>query len=423
MWQQAGRAGRARQRAAAVLVAARTSWTSGSWPTRARSSSARRARDRQPLEPVRPPPHLACAAYELPLTDADSGYWPDDLDDGVRQLVLDGTLRLRDRRAYYAGGRSPAAGVSLRSGSSEEYQIVDVDNRLIGTIDGSRRSAASTPARCTCIKASTTPCSGWTSTTMSPSSSGGGRRDDPGPFAHDIRFLGEDEHTTVGRVRLSLGPVEVREQVVGYQRKSVYTGEVLGVEDLDLPPTRLVTRGFWYTIGDDVLADARLAPAQVLGTMHAIEHAGIGILPLFTICDRWDVGGCVDGRAPRHRAATIVIYDGYPAGRDRRAGVRRRPPARGGDTRRDHRVSLRRRVPRRACSRPSVGTGMSPSTRTARSPFCEPCWRKGAQGAEPICEVPNSRAGCFGDEGAETKRCGARRGPIRTSPRRGRAAG
>ena len=316
MWQQAGRAGRARQRAAAVLVAGEDQLDQ--WLMAHPREVFVRPPEPAIVNPSNPfvlLPHLACAAYELPLTDADSEYWADDLDGGVRQLVLDGTLRLRDRRAFYAGGRSPAAGVSLRSGSSEEYQIVDMDNRLIGTIDGSRAFSGVHPGAVYLHQgqhytvqrldiadhvAVVEPAAGDEMTQARSLT--------------DIRFLGEDEHTTVGRARLSLGPVEVREQVVGYQRKSVYTGEVLGVEDLDLPPTRLVTRAFWYTIGDDVLTDARLAPAQILGTMHAIEHAGIGILPLFTICDRWDVGGVSMAAHPDTGAATIVIYDGYPGG-------------------------------------------------------------------------------------------------------------
>jgi len=101
---------------------------------------------------------------------------------------------------------------------------------------------------------------------------------------------------------------------VAFQRKLLFTGEVLGIQDLDLPPTRLVTRAFWYTVGDDVLATAGLVPARVPGTVHAAEHASIGILPLFTICDRWDVGGVSTNWQPQTGTATIVIYDGYPGG-------------------------------------------------------------------------------------------------------------
>ena len=88
----------------------------------------------------------------------------------------------------------------------------------------------------------------------------------------------------------------------------------LGREPLDLPPTRLVTRAFWYTVAPEVLFAARLSPEQVPGTLHAVEHAGIGILPLFTICDRWDVGGVSTALLADTMSPTIVIYDGYPGG-------------------------------------------------------------------------------------------------------------
>ena len=50
------------------------------------------------------------------------------------------------------------------------------------------------------------------------------------------------------------------------------------------------------------------------GTLHAAEHAAIGMLPLFTICDRWDVGGVSTVRHADTDGATIFIYDGYPGG-------------------------------------------------------------------------------------------------------------
>ncbi|HMJ79321.1 MAG TPA: Zn-binding domain-containing protein, partial [Iamia sp.] len=118
----------------------------------------------------------------------------------------------------------------------------------------------------------------------------------------------------VGRVELSLGTVEVTSQVTGYQRRDVASGEVLGVVEVDLPPSRLVTRAFWYAIPTGLLRRAGLAPASWPGTLHAAEHTAIGMLPLFTICDRWDVGGvstpwCTDLGSP-----AIFVYDGYPGG-------------------------------------------------------------------------------------------------------------
>ena len=84
--------------------------------------------------------------------------------------------------------------------------------------------------------------------------------------------------------------------------------------ELDLPPTRLATRAFWYTVHDHVLEAADLAPRRVPGALHAAEHAGIGMLPLFTICDRWDVGGVSTAIHAQTGEATIFVYDGYVGG-------------------------------------------------------------------------------------------------------------
>jgi DEAD/DEAH box helicase domain-containing protein len=103
----------------------------------------------------------------------------------------------------------------------------------------------------------------------------------------------------------------------------------------------------------------------VPGTLHAVEHVAIGLLPLFTICDRWDVGGVSTPLQAETGLPTIVIYDGYPGG----AGIaelgyasadRHLQAARG-----HRRLPVHRRCPR-ACSRPSAATATSRSTSTAR---------------------------------------------------------
>ena len=99
-------------------------------------------------------------------------------------------------------------------------------------------------------------------------------------------------------------------------------------EPLDLPPARLVTRAFWYVI-DPALLDERRGRPPVPGTLHAAEHAAIGILPLFAICDRWDVGG-VSTVLRRHRRPDDLRLRRLPGRRrHRRARLRRgRPPPR-----------------------------------------------------------------------------------------------
>ncbi len=314
--QQAGRAGRTAQRSLAVLVA-------GSDQLDQWLMAHPREVFTRPPEPavvnLSNPfvllPHLACAAYEAPLSLDDERWWGEDLGEGVRQLVLGDRLVLRNRRAVWSGRGAPAPGIGLRTGSSEEYRIAEDDGRLVGTVDGARAFEAVHPGAIYLHQ-------GQSFRVVSL---------DLDDRAAIVEPIDDDEYTqvrsetnvqilsteatrTIGRVKLHLGAVQVTSHVVGYERRDARTHTSLGREPLDLPPTRLVTRAFWYTVGADVLAAARLSPEQVPGTLHAVEHAGIGILPLFTICDRWDVGGVSTAYLADTDAPTIVIYDGYPGG-------------------------------------------------------------------------------------------------------------
>jgi DEAD/DEAH box helicase domain-containing protein len=67
-------------------------------------------------------------------------------------------------------------------------------------------------------------------------------------------------------------------------------------------------------VPESVLAAADISTAAVGGTLHALKHAAIGMLPLFTICDRWDVGGVSTALQADTGQPSIFVYDGYPGG-------------------------------------------------------------------------------------------------------------
>jgi DEAD/DEAH box helicase domain-containing protein len=87
---------------------------------------------------------------------------------------------------------------------------------------------------------------------------------------------------------------------------------VLDTVYLDLPPTRFDTEGIWFTIPEVLTA---VVPSfDLLGALHAAEHAGIAMLPLLAICDRWDIGGLSTDWHPQTGTASIFIYEGFAGG-------------------------------------------------------------------------------------------------------------
>ena len=322
MWQQAGRAGRETRASIAALVAGDDQLDQ--WFVHHPTELFTRPPEPAVINPANPHvllPHLACAAYELPLTPTDDQWWPDLLDDGVRELVLDDTLRLRPphhRRgpaAVWARRGWPSRGVGLRSAGGDEFRIATPDGTLVGTVDGGRALRLVHPGAVYLHQGRS-----WRVADLDLDDrvalvepSDGGEYTQPRTTT-DITVLDHERHRRLGPVELALGPVRVSSQVIGYRRLDAFTGEQLGVHDLDLPPGQLETRAFWYVVPDEVLTDAGLTAATLPGALHAAEHAAIGILPLFTICDRWDVGGVSTPFLPETGAATIVVYDGYPGG-------------------------------------------------------------------------------------------------------------
>ena len=89
-----------------------------------------------------------------------------------------------------------------------------------------------------------------------------------------------------------------------------------------MPEQVFTTEALWFTLPQP-LVDSRLASAEdeehdaqrlVGGSLHGAEHTLIAVLPLYAMCDRWDIGGLSTPRHPDTDGAQIFIYDGFPGG-------------------------------------------------------------------------------------------------------------
>ena len=324
--QQIGRAGREHQASLAVLVAGEDQLDRYflDHPREVFTRSPERAVV-NPANPFILDPHLGCAAYEKPLDHTDERWWGAGLHDGVHRLVLDDRLRLRPGngptrgrfgpRAFWAARPRPSSGMGLRSGSAHEVVISYADGSIIGTVDRSRACEVvhpgaaylhhGRPYRVVELDLD----QGVAIVEADP-----GTEDTLARTEVDLRVHHTEARREVGSFTIGLAEIEVTSRVVGYQRREVLTGDILGTEALDLPPGHLSTRGVWWSIPDSLLAAAGIGERSVAGALHAAEHAAIGILPLFAICDRWDVGGVSTPWQMDLASAAVVIYDGYPGG-------------------------------------------------------------------------------------------------------------
>jgi DEAD/DEAH box helicase domain-containing protein len=121
----------------------------------------------------------------------------------------------------------------------------------------------------------------------------------------------EEKRKTKG-VNLYRGQVRVKRELLGFVKRNVATGEILGFEELNLPDWSFQTEAYWFSLPEIIVS--KVDSKELAGALHALEHAVIALFPLFALCDRWDVGGL---SAPYHyqvKAPAVFFYDGYEGG-------------------------------------------------------------------------------------------------------------
>ncbi|MET8795246.1 DEAD/DEAH box helicase [Nocardia sp. NPDC004568] len=316
--QQIGRAGRRTQGALALLVARDDPLDT--YLVHHPEALLDRPVEASIIDPANPyvlGPQLLCAAMELPLTEAEAQAFR------AHRILVElagrGLVRRReargDSRWFYTGAEPPHDDVDVRGGIGTQVAIVVAETgRLLGTADAGRAPA-------TLHEGAVHLHQGESYLVEELDLEGGValvRADTPGwtTSARRVTSLTLDtvhESTTFGEVTAAFADVTVRSQVVGYLRTLV-TGEVLDLVELDLPEQTLPTTAVLYTVTPDLLDRAGIDATAVPGALHAAEHAAIGLLPLVATCDRWDIGGVSTAQHADTGLPTVFVYDGQPGG-------------------------------------------------------------------------------------------------------------
>ncbi|TMK70728.1 MAG: DEAD/DEAH box helicase [Actinobacteria bacterium] len=256
--------------------------------------------------------HVRAAAFEAPLDDADRAVLGDE---ALERAAVLPDLKHTNSGYVWAGREYPAAQTNLRSASADSFAVVEAQTgTVLGIVE--RERAYSTVHEGAVylhlgesylvheldLRARTAVVT---------------------PYAGDYYTQAKKETATTIEeplraeqrcgLELTFGRLSVTERVVAYQKKSVRDQATLETVPLDLPETSFETEAIWYVPTDEQLAGLERMP-KLLSALHAAEHSMIALLPLWAMCDRWDIGGLSTNIHFQTGRPTVFVYDGHPGG-------------------------------------------------------------------------------------------------------------
>lgn len=359
LWQQAGRAGRAGAPGVSVLVASDNPLDSYLIHHPEQIFAPVESAVIDPTNPWVLAPHLCAAAAELPLsTSRNDG---EDLDlfgssfpALADALVAEGYLRRRSLGWFWDATRTerPSDLTDLR-GSGGDVQIVEVrSGQVIGTIDEPSADAHVFPDAVYVHQGRTFHVLSLDSlgAPSRPSSHTLGPHDTPGdklgpsfiiPPSGDTQIqrvavveevrtplrTRAKQHVSIGvrkvertwtspdqLVTWRFGSVDVATRVTDYDLLRLPKLEFIRNVELRLPTRTLPTTAAWFELRPGALSVLGLNAQDLPGTLHAAEHAMIGLLPLLATCDRWDLGGLSTAQHDDTGAPTVFVHDAFRGG-------------------------------------------------------------------------------------------------------------
>jgi DEAD/DEAH box helicase domain-containing protein len=265
--------------------------------------------------------HVRSAAFEAPLDERDVPALGREALERAAVLAKRGELR-KTRAGYVWAGRDyPAARVPLRATSPDSFAVVErATGSVLGTVERERAYATVHDGAIYLHLGESYRVLGLD---LEARAALVDRFDSDYYTQAKKETMTAIEAPELAARRLGLdvafGRVSVTEQVVAYQKKSIRDQSTLDLVALDLPETTFETEAVWY-LPETWMLDGVDAEPRLLGSLHAAEHAMIALLPLWAMCDRWDIGGLSTNLHFQTGRPTIFVYDGHPGG----VGIARR---------------------------------------------------------------------------------------------------
>jgi DEAD/DEAH box helicase domain-containing protein len=311
-WQQAGRAGRTQDLAAAILVA--TSDPLDQYIVRHPEYFFGQSPEAGLINPDNLyvlTSHVRCAAFELPIDEGER-FGPNTLPEVLDYLQSQQIVHREGDRWHYVADAYPAQDVSLRSASAENVVIIDTTDaapRVVGEVD-----LASAP---------------------------GLVHEDAiylhlGQQYHVDRLAWEERKAFVHRVDVDYyttaqiavdirvlqefaqgagapppahGEVVVTYRPTIFKKLTLARHENVGWGPIHLPESTLHTSAYWLA-----LPPLPIKREELQGLLVGLSHALAHVAALFTMCDPRDLGRAYEVHSPHTGRPTVFLYDAVPGG-------------------------------------------------------------------------------------------------------------
>ena len=317
-WQQSGRAGRSNQKSLAILIAFENQLDQ--YFMNNPKFFFDKPHENAIIDltnPILQEAHILCAAKELPIKKGEvKKYF------GIDEKILDDLVSKKDLHKNFRGDYmypyddNPAMDHSLDQISGQEFKVMN-NGRLLETMERSQVYREAHEGAILINKGDTYVVNGVNL------KNGFVNVSQKTVDYHtmvlnktDINIERKISKTRYGGLTIHFGELTVREDYFKY--KKMQFSKAIGTYPLDLPPLKFTTKGLWFTIPKqvkDTLEDMFPNEEEVFaGGLHGAEHALIGLFPLHTMCDRFDIGGLSTNYHEDTQEATIFIYDGYAGG-------------------------------------------------------------------------------------------------------------
>ncbi len=260
---------------------------------------------------------LMCAAFEAPIEEDELNIFGKQTAALVNEMEESGKLLTEvDRLRWHSVKDHPERQVDIRS-AGDSFTIVEegAEHRVIGRMSGTRAFHEGHPGAVylhggetyhvldmdlnkKSILVRRTKAAWYTQTRNQK----------------ETEILDDLESASVGRTVMHRGRIKVTELIDSYVKKRIHGGDILGRHDLDLPPLIFETTGVWFQFDEKYRMLLEDQDHHFMGAIHACEHVILSLYPLFTMCDRFDVGGISFPFHPQTKTGAVFIYDYVPGG-------------------------------------------------------------------------------------------------------------